>query len=134
MFCTGGIRCEKASSLLKMKGFQEVYHLRGGILKYLEEIDRQETTWQGECFVFDDRISVDHDLNNTSIYSMCYGCRRPLHFEEKNHTLFEEGVCCHRCHNERSEKHKIRSKTRKKNITIANKRGFKHGDFRDSSN
>lgn len=82
MFCTGGIRCEKSTALMKAKGFEEVYHLQGGILKYLEEVPQEESLWQGECFVFDSRVAVDHNLEKGS-YDQCYACRMPITEEDK---------------------------------------------------
>jgi len=99
MFCTGGIRCEKASSLLLDQGFEEVYHLKGGILKYLEQIPQKESTWQGECFVFDDRVTVNHDLEPGEYKDMCNVCKRPLSDEEMRHPDYKAGVSCSYCLN-----------------------------------
>jgi len=99
MFCTGGIRCEKASSLLLDQGFEEVYHLKGGILKYLEQISQDESTWQGECFVFDDRVTVNHDLEPGEYKDMCNVCKRPLSDEEMRHPDYKAGVSCSHCLN-----------------------------------
>lgn len=107
MFCTGGIRCEKASSFMKMEGFKEVYHLKGGILKYLEDVPPVETLWEGECFVFDQRVAVDHQLDRGH-HLLCYGCRRPLRPEDKDNPLYEEGVSCHQCHHETTPEQKKR--------------------------
>jgi UPF0176 protein len=96
MFCTGGIRCEKASSYMLNQGFETVYHLKGGILKYLEEVPEEESLWQGDCFVFDDRIGVTHGLEQSEL-SMCYSCGWPLTTEAKQHPKYETGVSCHRC-------------------------------------
>ncbi len=96
MFCTGGIRCEKASSFMLAEGFEEVYHLKGGILKYLETIPADQSTWDGECFVFDRRVGVGHGLSEGTA-QICYGCRATLTPEDRDHPLFEEGVCCHQC-------------------------------------
>jgi UPF0176 protein len=96
MFCTGGIRCEKASSFMLNEGFEEVYHLKGGILKYLETIPAEQSTWDGECFVFDRRVGVGHGLTEGTA-RICYGCRATLTPEERLHPLFEEGVKCHQC-------------------------------------
>lgn len=96
MFCTGGIRCEKASSFMLNEGFEEVYHLKGGILKYLETIPQEESTWDGECFVFDRRVGVGHGLTEGTA-RICYGCRATLKPEDREHPLFEEGVKCHLC-------------------------------------
>lgn len=96
MFCTGGIRCEKASSFMLNEGFEEVYHLKGGILKYLETIPVEQSTWDGECFVFDRRVGVGHGLTEGTA-RICYGCRATLTPEDRQHPLFEEGVKCHQC-------------------------------------
>jgi UPF0176 protein len=96
MFCTGGIRCEKASSYMLAQGFEEVYHLQGGILKYLETIPADQSTWEGECFVFDRRVAVTHGLNQGE-YTICHGCRQPLSKEETLSAQYEEGVSCPHC-------------------------------------
>jgi UPF0176 protein len=96
MFCTGGIRCEKASAFLLAQGFQEVYHLKGGILKYLEEIPAEDSLWQGECFVFDQRVAVQHGLE-PGHYDMCYGCGHPISDADKQSPQYQEGVCCPHC-------------------------------------
>ena len=97
MFCTGGIRCEKASVYLKKKGFKNVYQLKGGILNYLKNINKKESLWNGECFVFDNRISLKHGLVNGT-YSMCSGCRKPVSPRDKKSKKYEEGVSCPNCH------------------------------------
>lgn len=96
MFCTGGIRCEKASSYMLAEGYEEVYHLKGGILKYLEEIPQEESLWDGECYVFDHRVSIGHGLKQGT-YDYCFGCGFPISDEDKAHTSYEEGICCSRC-------------------------------------
>ena len=96
MFCTGGIRCEKSTALLKQKGFEEVYHLRGGILKYLETIPESESKWNGDCFVFDQRVSVGHGLAEGP-HVMCYSCGWPVSENDQSHPDFEPGVCCPNC-------------------------------------
>lgn len=96
MFCTGGIRCEKASSYMLAQGFEEVYHLKGGILKYLETIPADQSQWEGECFVFDKRVALSHGLEEGS-FSICHGCREPLSVEDKAHASYEEGVSCPHC-------------------------------------
>lgn len=96
MYCTGGIRCEKASSYMLSKGFEEVYHLKGGILKYLEDVPQEESLWEGSCFVFDRRVAVNHGLEE-SPHLICYGCRYPLEPEDTAHEKYEEGVSCHHC-------------------------------------
>lgn len=96
MFCTGGIRCEKASSYMLSQGFEEVYHLEGGILKYLEEVPQQESLWEGECFVFDERIAVQHGLEQGT-HDKCVGCGYPINDQDKLSPHYEEGICCHHC-------------------------------------
>jgi UPF0176 protein len=96
MFCTGGIRCEKASSYMLAEGFDEVYHLKGGILQYLEDIPEAESLWDGECYVFDHRVSLGHGLKQGT-YDYCFGCGFPVNAEDKNHESFEDGICCARC-------------------------------------
>lgn len=125
MMCTGGIRCEKASSFMKKQGFMEVYHLKGGILQYLEDTPKPDSLWQGECFVFDNRVTVDHDLKPGQ-YELCHGCRFPIDQEAKASPLFEEGVSCPRCHGQRSEKQVESSRCRQKQISLAKKRGQSH--------
>ncbi len=96
MFCTGGIRCEKASSYMLAHGFEDVYHLKGGILKYLEDIPPEQSLWEGDCFVFDKRVAVGHGLKEGT-WDICFGCRDPLTAEDKEHKSYEEGVSCPRC-------------------------------------
>ncbi len=96
MFCTGGIRCEKASSYMLAEGYETVYHLKGGILKYLEEIPAEESLWNGECYVFDHRVSVGHGLAEGT-YDYCFGCGFPVNAKDKSHASFEQGICCARC-------------------------------------
>ena len=96
MFCTGGIRCEKASSYMLAHGFEEVYHLKGGILKYLEEIKPEDSQWEGDCFVFDRRVAIGHGLEE-SPYALCYGCRFPLTEDDVKSAHYEEGVSCPHC-------------------------------------
>jgi len=96
MFCTGGIRCEKASSYMLAEGFDTVYHLKGGILKYLEEIPAEESLWDGECYVFDHRVSLGHGLSQGT-YDYCFGCGFPINAQDKSHDSYEEGICCARC-------------------------------------
>lgn len=96
MFCTGGIRCEKASSYMLAEGFEDVYHLKGGILKYLEEIPEEESLWDGECYVFDHRVSLGHGLKQGT-YDYCFGCGFPVNATDKAHASFEQGICCARC-------------------------------------
>ena len=94
MFCTGGIRCEKASSLLKKKGYKNIFHLQGGILKYLEDISKEESLFEGECFVFDKRVALDHELKKGS-YSICHACGMPISIEDQKNKEYREGIQCH---------------------------------------
>lgn len=125
MFCTGGIRCEKASSYMKMQGFEEVYHLKGGILKYLETIPQEKSLWEGECFVFDQRVTVRHGLQ-LGAFELCPACRHPLGPEDKQHPKYAEGVCCSHCHDELSAEKKASAAERHKQIKLAAARGEKH--------
>ena len=131
MFCTGGIRCEKSTSYLKAQGFEEVYQLKGGILKYLEEVPEQESLWQGECFVFDQRVAVDHALKQGR-HDQCYACRMPLTEEEKQTDLYKKGISCPHCYANTSAKQQNRFAERERQIAIAHKRGRVHiGDQAD---
>jgi UPF0176 protein len=125
MFCTGGIRCEKASSLMVSQGFENVYHLQGGILKYLEKIPSSESLWQGECFVFDQRISVGHGLK-VGEFDQCHGCRHPISPEDKASVKFIEGVSCPHCFDNQSEEKRARFAERQKQTELARKRGKLH--------
>lgn len=125
MFCTGGIRCEKASAFMLKQGFDEVYHLKGGILKYLEEVPAEQSLWRGECFVFDNRVAVDHDLKKGS-YELCHACGWGVGTAEKLSELYEEGVSCHRCHDGLTEEQKTRFRERSKQIELARARGEEH--------
>lgn len=125
MFCTGGIRCEKATSLLLNKGFKDVYHLKGGILKYLENVPEEESLWTGECFVFDQRVSVIHDLKPGN-YFMCHACRMPLTKNDKSLNSYVPGVSCKFCHKTKSIENKKRYADRQKQIELAKIRGEKH--------
>ena len=125
MYCTGGIRCEKASAYMKSEGFKEIYHLKGGILKYLEEIDPTETLWEGECFVFDDRVSLKHGLEEGA-YELCYGCQEPLSEQDRESRFYEEGVTCPKCYDILKESKKARSRERQRQISIARSRGTQH--------
>ena len=125
MFCTGGIRCEKASVYLKQKGFKNVFQLKGGILNYLKRVKKKDSLWIGECFVFDNRVSVKHDLAVGS-YSICGGCRNPISLRDKMSKKFEEGVACPRCHNKLTNSQKVRFRMRQKQINLAKKAGKKH--------
>jgi UPF0176 protein len=125
MFCTGGIRCEKASAFMLNEGFAEVYHLEGGILKYLEEVPAEDSLWQGECFVFDNRVSVDHKLEKGR-YDQCYGCRHPITEEDKNSGLYEVGVCCPHCYDLLTADQRSRFAERQKQVELAAIRGEPH--------
>ena len=125
MFCTGGIRCEKASSLMKTKGFKNVYHLKGGILNYFESVPEKESLWNGECFVFDDRVSIKHDLSEGT-YDMCHGCRMPITDDDKKSKNFIKGVACPKCFDKTSDEQKSRYMSRQKQIDIAKKRNKQH--------
>ena len=125
MFCTGGIRCEKASFFLKKKGFKNVYQLKGGILNYLKKFNKKKSLWKGECFVFDNRISVKHGLIKGT-YSMCSGCRKPISPKDKKSNKYEEGVSCPNCHDRLSNSQKERFRMRQKQINLAKKSGKKH--------
>ena len=125
MYCTGGIRCEKSTSLMKKEGFNNVFHLEGGILKYLEKMSDDETLWDGECFVFDDRVALDDQLEVGS-YQMCYACRMPLKKTDLKDDKYEKGVSCNYCYNKTSEQRKERFLSRQKQIEIAKSRGTKH--------
>ncbi len=122
MFCTGGIRCEKATSYLKTIGYDEVYHLKGGILKYLETIPEEESLWKGECFVFDERVSVGHGLK-VGQYQLCRACQRPLSLQDMQDLRFEEGVSCADCYEERTDYDRKRFKERQRQIELAKLRG-----------
>ena len=131
MFCTGGIRCEKSTSYLLQEGFENVFHLKGGILKYLETIPQDNSKWQGECFVFDGRVSVGHDLQPGS-YDMCHACRMPLSSEEKQHPAYRPGVSCPKCVDNLSEAQIKRFSDRQKQVELAKQRGEVHiGSFQD---
>lgn len=125
MFCTGGIRCEKSTNYLMGQGVEEVYHLKGGILKYLEEVPQDASKWDGECFVFDGRVSVGHGLAEGP-HILCHGCRRPLLPEDRNHPAYEDGVACHHCVDETTEADKARFRERQKQIALAKDRGVRH--------
>ena len=125
MFCTGGIRCEKASAYMKKLGFEEVYHLKGGILKYLETMPEEKSLWQGECFVFDQRVSVKHGLK-LGTYELCPSCRQPINAEDKKNPKFIEGVACPHCHDSLTPAQKASAAERQKQIKLAELRGEKH--------
>jgi UPF0176 protein len=125
MFCTGGIRCEKSTAFLKQQGFEEVFHLEGGILKYLEEVPEAETLWQGECFVFDNRVTVNHKLEKGN-YDQCHACRMPITEQEKKHEHYLAGISCHYCFDKTSAEQRHRFEEREKQIQLAKKRGEIH--------
>lgn len=125
MFCTGGIRCEKSTAYLKEQGFDEVYHLEGGILKYLEEVPEEDSLWHGECFVFDNRVAVDHTLEKGS-YDQCHGCRHPITQEDKASAHYIVGVSCPRCYSKLTEAQKMRFNERQKQIDLARTRNEIH--------
>lgn len=125
MFCTGGIRCEKSTNFLIGQGVEDVYHLKGGILKYLEEVPQEDSTWDGDCFVFDARVSVGHGLKEGP-HELCYACRRPILPTDKARPEFEEGVSCHQCTDQTSDDDKARFRERQKQIALARKRGSHH--------
>jgi UPF0176 protein len=125
MFCTGGIRCEKASAFMRQQGFDEVYHLEGGILKYLEEVPAADSLWQGECFVFDERVSVGHGLKEGEM-ALCRACRHPLSEADMDDETYEAGVSCRHCHSLRSEEDRARFREREKQISLSKARGERH--------
>ena len=125
MFCTGGIRCEKATSLMLEKGFKEVYHLKGGILKYLENIPKEKSLWEGECFVFDQRVAVTQGLKEGQ-YDQCYACRHPLSPEELESDQYIKGISCPYCFNMLSDKKKAGVTERQKQMMLSKSRGENH--------
>jgi len=125
MFCTGGIRCEKSTAFLKAEGVEQVYHLQGGILKYLEDVPAAQSLWQGECFVFDQRVSVGHGLSLGS-YALCHACRRPVSAEDQASPGYEEGVSCPACIAERSEEQREGYRERHRQEALAAARGVVH--------
>ena len=125
MFCTGGIRCEKSTALMRMRGFDEVYHLEGGILKYLEEVPPEESAWEGECFVFDERVSVGHGLK-PGPFELCRSCRWPLGEAEKASKHYVKGVSCPQCHDKRTPEEKAGLAERQRQVELAEVRGEVH--------
>eukprot|EP00916_Digyalum_oweni_P003922 GHVL01006997.1.p1 GENE.GHVL01006997.1~~GHVL01006997.1.p1 ORF type:complete len:304 (+),score=48.07 GHVL01006997.1:475-1386(+) len=123
MYCTGGIRCEKSTAYLKQRGFEEVYHLEGGILKYLEEVPKDESLWEGECFVFDSRVAVNHILEKGE-YDKCYACRRPITKKDKIKPEYQQGVFCHNCIGEHTTQQQVRFLEREKQIRIGQHKTF----------
>lgn len=130
MFCTGGIRCEKASSFMLKEGFEEVYHLKGGVLKYLEEVPEEQSLWRGECFVFDNRVTVRHDLREGE-YDQCHACRMPISSEDMQSAYYEPGVSCPHCHGSLPEKTRAAARERQRQIELAKARGEPHPIGRD---
>ncbi len=125
MFCTGGIRCEKSTSFMKQQGFDQVFHLQGGILKYLETIPPAESLWQGECFVFDNRVSVGHGLEKGS-YDQCHACRLPITEADKKSDKYQQGISCPACHGRKSAADRERFREREKQVQLAKQRGEAH--------
>jgi UPF0176 protein len=125
MFCTGGVRCEKSTAYLKEQGFDEVYHLEGGILKYLEDVPKDDTLWEGDCFVFDNRVAVNHDLEK-SHYDQCYACRLPITEQDKKSDAYEAGISCPKCHGAHSEEQLSRFREREKQVSLALERDEEH--------
>ena len=125
MFCTGGIRCEKASSLMKAKGFNNIFHLQGGILNYIKKIDEEHSLWEGECFVFDDRVALNQNLEVGS-YDMCHGCRMPITEEDKVSPKYNRGISCPNCFDSKTPGQQKRYADRLKQIDLAKKRGERH--------
>ena len=125
MFCTGGIRCEKASSYMLGEGFEEVFHLKGGILKYLEEVPQEQTKWRGDCFVFDNRVTVRHDLSEGD-YDQCHACRNPISVEERQSEHYSPGISCPHCWDSLPEKTRVAARERQKQIEIAQARNLPH--------
>jgi UPF0176 protein len=124
-FCTGGIRCEKATSFMRMEGFEKVYHLKGGILKYLEEVHADESRWRGGCFVFDERVAVGHGLKPLD-FTVCHGCLMPVSAKERRSPHYEEGVCCPACTSSLTETQKSSNRERQKQYELAESRGRRH--------
>ena len=125
MFCTGGIRCEKASVYLKQKGFKNVFQLKGGILNYLNNVIKKDSLWRGECFVFDNRVSVKHGLKQGS-FLVCSGCRTPISSSDKKSNMYEKGVSCHNCYENLTENQKLRFRMRQNQIDLAKSKGRKY--------
>lgn len=125
MFCTGGIRCEKATSFVKAEGVDDVFHLEGGILKYLETVPEAETRWRGDCYVFDERVSVRHDLTQGE-HVLCHACGRPVSPEGRQHPDYEEGISCAACRHEMTDAQRARFAERQRQIDLARARGERH--------
>ncbi len=125
MFCTGGIRCEKATAYVKSQGFDDVFHLQGGILKYLENIEENKSSFNGDCFVFDQRVAVGHALRESD-YIQCHACRMPLSPDEVQKAEYSEGISCHHCYDARDDEQRKRYKERQKQMEIAAQKGVTH--------
>ena len=125
MFCTGGIRCEKASAYLKKKGFKNVYQLKGGIINYLDNVKKKDSLWSGDCFVFDNRVSIKHGLKPGNL-KICPGCRNPIKLSERKSKFYEQGVSCPNCYNRLTNSQKQRFRMRQKQILTAKKHGKKY--------
>ncbi len=125
MFCTGGIRCEKSTAYLRERGFREVYHLQGGILRYLEEVPEEQSMWRGECFVFDNRVTVNHALLPGD-YQLCGACRAPLSASDRRDSRFVRGVSCPHCHDHKTEQQRQRYAERERQLRLAEQRGEAH--------
>ena len=125
MFCTGGIRCEKSTAYLKEQGFDEVYHLEGGILQYLEDVPKEDSLWEGDCFVFDNRVAVNHDLEQSE-YDQCYGCRLPITEQDKQSDKYEAGVSCPACFGTHTDEQLARFREREKQVNLAKQRAQEH--------
>ena len=125
MYCTGGIRCEKSTAYLKQYGVKHVYHLKGGILAYLEQVPEADSLWEGECFVFDNRVTVNHQLQ-PGVYDLCHACRFPIDESDKQSDHYKPGVSCPRCYQKKSAEDKTRFAERQKQIQLARVRGYEH--------
>ena len=125
MFCTGGIRCEKSTAYLKSLGFDQVYHLQGGILKYLEEIEEDASLWEGECFVFDDRVTLDQQLEKGQ-YDQCHACRMPISEQDKRSNAYVQGLSCPHCIDKQTDTQRMRFREREKQVQLAKQRGESH--------
>ena len=123
MFCTGGIRCEKASSYMLKKGFENVFQLKGGILQYLKDTPKKNSKWEGECFVFDNRVTIRNEMKSGT-YELCHACRYPISSLDLKSKDYEKGISCPKCVNKTSKIKKIRLKERNKQIEIAKKKGL----------
>jgi UPF0176 protein len=125
MFCTGGIRCEKSTAFLKQEGVEDVYHLKGGILKYLEDVPKEESLWHGECFVFDQRVAIGHGLARGT-HELCHACRRPVNLHGLTSHMYEAGVSCAACHSERTEEQRASYRERHRQEVLAGAQGRAH--------